>query len=159
MRSPPPSNILLDPLPELRQALKTNQWGILSSNILEESSYPRTEEERRTVREESRSGGRTSGRVVGRAEVAVEEGGLAIGLDRRGWTVSRSRYFIGIPRGKEIEVGELEKGIGILLGSAPTPRRSDGMIMVSLINPATLRGMNCYRARLSMWPRANSPST
>ncbi|KAK6908051.1 hypothetical protein I203_102052 [Kwoniella mangroviensis CBS 8507] len=87
--SPPSTNILLDPIPEIRAALKSNSFGISSSRIIEESSFPVTRQDLESIKDESRSTGTTSVRVVGRAEFQLlgEEGKVGVRLDRSGWTV------------------------------------------------------------------------
>ncbi|OCF72797.1 hypothetical protein I204_06026 [Kwoniella mangroviensis CBS 8886] len=88
--SPPSTNILLDPIPEIRAALKSNSFGISSSRIIEESSFPVTRQDLESIKDESRSTGTTSVRVVGRAEFQLlgEEGKVGVRLDRSGWTVT-----------------------------------------------------------------------
>ncbi|RSH90972.1 hypothetical protein EHS25_010148 [Saitozyma podzolica] len=87
--SPVPTSLLLDPLPELLSALSSNAWGLgpSPSRILPQASFPLTETDRAEVLRETRETGRTSTRVVGRAEVGVEEGVMGVVLDRRGFTV------------------------------------------------------------------------
>ncbi|WWC88515.1 uncharacterized protein L201_003426 [Kwoniella dendrophila CBS 6074] len=82
-------NILLDPLPEIRAALKSNEFGISSSSIDEASSFPITNEDLDLVQKESRSTGTTSQKVVGKAQIVLldSEGIIGIRLDRSGWTV------------------------------------------------------------------------
>ena len=83
------SNILLDPIPELTQALKTNSFGISSSEVILEQSFPHTPEDKASVREESSKTGKTSERVVARARIGLLEGGeIEVVLDQRGYTVS-----------------------------------------------------------------------
>ncbi|WWD05009.1 hypothetical protein V865_003080 [Kwoniella europaea PYCC6329] len=91
--SPPSSNILLDPIPEIRAALKSNSFGISSSHIIEENSFPLTQQDLESVKDESRSTGTTGVRVVGRAEFQLlgEEGKVGVRLDRSGWTVETIR--------------------------------------------------------------------
>lgn len=104
--SPLPTSLLLDPLPELVSALSSNAWGLgpAPSRILPQASFPLTETDRAEVLRETRETGRTSSRVVGRAEVGVEEGVMGVMLDRRGFTVSRTRMrswtWIGIGLGE-----------------------------------------------------------
>ena len=87
------SNILLDPIPELAEALRTNAFGILpTSHIVIESSFPNTEEDKASVREESAKTGQTSARAVARAKIGLlKEGEIEVTLDKRGYTVSSSR--------------------------------------------------------------------
>ncbi|WRT67911.1 uncharacterized protein IL334_004885 [Kwoniella shivajii] len=82
-------NILLDPLPEIRAALSSNSFGVSGSKVIEEKSFPRTEEELISVKDETRSTGITPSRVVGRAEIVLkdEEGIVSLRLDRSGWTI------------------------------------------------------------------------
>ena len=86
------SNILLDPIPELTEVLRTNAFGILpSSHVIIEISFPNTEEDKASIREESAKSGLTSERVVARAKIGLLEGGeIEVTLDRRGYTVSQA---------------------------------------------------------------------
>ena len=91
MPSPPPNNILLDPVPELEQALHTNAFGInpSSTHIVLSASFPLTAEEKAAVATTSRKTGMTGETVVARAMVGLVEGGVVeVVLDRRGYTVS-----------------------------------------------------------------------
>lgn len=91
MSSPPPSNILLDPIPELETAIRNNAFGInaSSSRVLLESSFPNTPEDKQRIASESQRDGSTKGEVVAKAEIGLLEGGIAeVVLDRRGYTVS-----------------------------------------------------------------------
>ncbi|WVW84825.1 hypothetical protein I302_106860 [Kwoniella bestiolae CBS 10118] len=85
----PSSNILLNPLPEIRAALKSNSFGISSSRIIEDNSFPITQQDLESVKDEIRSTGMTSPRVVGRADIMLRQGEGMVGvrLDRSGWTV------------------------------------------------------------------------
>ncbi|WVQ96613.1 hypothetical protein IAU59_003718 [Kwoniella sp. CBS 9459] len=82
-------NILLNPLYELRQTLSSIAFGITSSRIRLAESFPTTELELDSVRKESKELGRTSGRVVGRAEIRLkaQEGTVGVRLDAAGWTI------------------------------------------------------------------------
>lgn len=96
MSSPPPSNILLDPISELETALRTNAFGLdpSTTQIIYPSSFPITSEDKERVITESRSSGSTGEGVIARAEVGLIEGGLAeVVLDRRGYTVRSHRSF------------------------------------------------------------------
>lgn len=89
MSSPPPDNILLDPLPELTAALESHAFGLTSFSILTGESYPRNEQEREAVRAQHASTGGTEG-VVGRARLVLlaGEGVVLVRFDQRGYTVS-----------------------------------------------------------------------
>jgi len=95
MSSPPPSNILLDPLTELSRALSSHAFGIsTSSSTIIERSFPITQEDKESVSAEARQTGRgeTSGRVCAVARIEVLEGGeVEVVLDYRGYTVSLGR--------------------------------------------------------------------
>ncbi|WVR06472.1 hypothetical protein IAU60_003503 [Kwoniella sp. DSM 27419] len=85
-------NILLNPLPELRAALASTSFGTASYTVLEDRSFPLTEEDLKTVRDESRKSGTTSVRVVACADVVLkkDEGQVRVRVDRRGWTVEQA---------------------------------------------------------------------
>ncbi|WWC62729.1 uncharacterized protein I303_105326 [Kwoniella dejecticola CBS 10117] len=87
--SSPNINILLNPIPEVRAALSSNAFGISSSRIIEETSFPITAEDVESVKRESSSSGVTSTRVVGRMQIRLlsEEGTIGVKLDRSGWTL------------------------------------------------------------------------
>ncbi len=90
MSSPPPWNILADPITELETAIRTNAFGINSSTsqIVYPSSYPITTEDKQRVASESRTSGQTGNDVIARAEVGLLEGATAeVVLDQRGYTV------------------------------------------------------------------------
>ena len=91
-----PSNILVDPIPELATALKTNSWGIdPTSAILVASSFPITPDDVESVKLESKSSGRTSTRVVGKARIVTLEGDeMIVQLDQRGFTVSVGSFTV-----------------------------------------------------------------
>jgi len=90
MTSPSPSDILLDPIPELESALRTNAFGInpSTSRVIHCSSFPITPEDKQRIASDSASSGTTGTEVVAAAEIGLLEGGIAqITLDRRGYTV------------------------------------------------------------------------
>ncbi|WVF69122.1 hypothetical protein IAT40_003896 [Kwoniella sp. CBS 6097] len=87
-------NILLNPLYELRQTLASIAFGITSSRILLNQSFPISESDLDSVRKESKVLGRTSERVVGRAEIDCKDHeGVVVGvkLDASGWTIESIR--------------------------------------------------------------------
>lgn len=89
--TPPPDNILEDPLRELDAALKSHAFGLLSYNLKPEVSFPQTDAERTKVKDEARKEGHTPEGVVGRAHLVLlnDEGEVEILLDSRGYTVSK----------------------------------------------------------------------
>jgi len=93
MSSPPPSNILLDPLTELTQSLSENAFGISpSSTVLAnpEYTFPITPQDKEGVKRESREKGRTMDRVRARCRVGLLEGGVVeVVLDQRGYTIAQ----------------------------------------------------------------------
>lgn len=99
MSTPPPSNILTDPVAELTEAIRTNLFGLdPTSTVLLEQSFPITAEDKEAIRVESLKKQSTSERVVGKARVVLLEGdGLEITLDQRGYTVSP------VPLGRRLE--------------------------------------------------------
>lgn len=91
MSSPPPNNILTDPMSELEAALRAHAFGIDPlSHVLVEASFPRTAGERETVASEARATKHTPERVLGRAKIVLlaNEGDADVVLDQRGYTVS-----------------------------------------------------------------------
>jgi hypothetical protein len=93
MSSPPPDNILEDPITELEAALRAHAFGIdPRSHVLVDQSFPRTSAERATVTSEARSTQQTPGSVHARAKIVLleKEGEAEVVLDQRGYTVSRS---------------------------------------------------------------------
>ncbi|EJT49390.1 hypothetical protein A1Q1_01485 [Trichosporon asahii var. asahii CBS 2479] len=88
--SPPPDNILEDPLGELDAALKSHAFGLASYQLRPEVSYPRTDDEKAKVRDEAKAEGHTPEGVAGRAHLVLlkNEGEADILLDQRGYTVS-----------------------------------------------------------------------
>lgn len=90
MSSPPPSNILLDPITELETALRNNAFGINSSTsrLIYESSFPVTPEDKQRIASDSPKSGTTAHEVIAKAEIGLLEGDIAeVVLDRRGYTV------------------------------------------------------------------------
>ncbi|WWC70898.1 uncharacterized protein I206_104850 [Kwoniella pini CBS 10737] len=83
------TNILLNPLPEIQAALSSNSFGLKSSEIIKDNSFPITAEDVESVKKELTSTGVTSIRVVGRTSINLlgEEGKIGIKLDRSGWTL------------------------------------------------------------------------
>lgn len=91
MSSPPPDNILLDPISELEAALKAHAFGLdPRSAVLVDASFPRTADERATVASEANASKQTPERVIGRANLVLldNEGEAQVVLDQRGYTVS-----------------------------------------------------------------------
>ncbi|KAK8858703.1 hypothetical protein IAR55_002932 [Kwoniella newhampshirensis] len=100
------NNILLDPIPELRQAFTTNSFGLDSFAVNETDSFPRTKKEVEQVLKELRvSGGDVLGvemekkmemelkmKIVGRGWVKLlgGEGEGVVRLDKGGWTLESS---------------------------------------------------------------------
>jgi hypothetical protein len=86
------SNLLLDPIEELRQVLSINSFGLAPSpatQILLDSSFPITDEDKVRVAEDAVRKGETEARVKGKAKVGLLEGDiLEVSLDKRGYTVS-----------------------------------------------------------------------
>lgn len=94
----PTDNILLNPVPELTDALRTNAWGLgEGSSVVIADCFPITPEDVDSVRSEvKQSGG--SKRVVGKAKVVTLEGEhLVVLLDQRGFTVSRLSLSPPVP--------------------------------------------------------------
>ncbi|CAK9780665.1 hypothetical protein CC85DRAFT_330278 [Cutaneotrichosporon oleaginosum] len=90
MSSPPPSNILEDPIGELEAAIRAHAFGIDPlSHVLVGQSYPRTNAERIAVASEARSNKQTPESVRARAKVVLleNEGEAEIVLDQRGYTI------------------------------------------------------------------------
>lgn len=87
-------NILLNPIPELTAALRTNAWGIdASSEVLIADCFPITPEDVEAVRAEVAQRG-SSARVVGKARIAILEGVvMVVQLDQRGFTVRPVFYL------------------------------------------------------------------
>ena len=86
----PTNNILLNPVPELTDALRTNAWGLgEGSSVVIADCFPITPEDVDSVRSEVKESG-GSKRIVGKAKVVTLEGEhLVVLLDQRGFTVSR----------------------------------------------------------------------
>lgn len=86
------SNLLLDPIEELQQVLSINSFGLAPSpatQILLESSFPITDEDKVRVATDAVQKGKTDERVKCRAKVGLLEGDiLEVSLDSRGYTVS-----------------------------------------------------------------------
>ncbi|WVQ73266.1 hypothetical protein IAR50_002834 [Cryptococcus sp. DSM 104548] len=99
--SPPPTNILLNPLPELSSALASNAFGIRPgphSGIVEADTWPRTDEDFKLVKARLGPDGllkETEGeqRVRGTVRVGLVggEGDLVVVLDQRGWTIDSAQ--------------------------------------------------------------------
>jgi hypothetical protein len=90
MSSPPnPSNILLDPLPELTQAIKINLFGLdPSSSTLPAESYPSTPEEVQLVKASTSRRTALPKEIRAKAKIILLEGDiLDVVLDQRGYTV------------------------------------------------------------------------
>lgn len=89
--SPPPDNILEDPLGELDAVLRSHAFGLVSYQLRPEVSYPRTDDEKAKVRDEAKVEGHTPEGVAGRAQLTLlnDEGQADVLLDQRGYTVSR----------------------------------------------------------------------
>lgn len=104
--SPPPDNILEDPLGELDAALKSHAFGLASYHLRPEVSYPRTADEKAKVRDEAKAEGHTPEGVAGRAHLVLlsDEGEADVLLDQRGYTVSHrerlSRTFRAVRSSK-----------------------------------------------------------
>lgn len=85
------SNLLLDPIEELAQVISINAFGLSPSpttQILLDSSFPITDEDKVRVAEEAVRSGNVGERVRARANVGLLEGDvLEVVLDRRGYTV------------------------------------------------------------------------
>jgi hypothetical protein len=85
------SNLLLDPIEELRQVLSINAFGLAPSpatQIILDSSFPITDEDKVRVAEDAVRKGETEARVKGKAKVGLLEGDiLEVSLDKRGYTV------------------------------------------------------------------------
>lgn len=87
--SPQASNILLDPVSELTAALKQHAFGIQSSELVLDQSFPLTTDDKQAVASSSKSSGRTDERVRAAADIRPVEGGeIHVVLDQRGYTVS-----------------------------------------------------------------------
>lgn len=104
MSSPPPDNILLDPISELERALRDHSFGLDSlSHVIVDASFPRTAGEREDVASEARAMKNTPERVVGRAKLVLlnNEGSAEVVLDQRGYSVSLSPSLsvsvVGLP--------------------------------------------------------------
>ncbi|KAK1925749.1 hypothetical protein DB88DRAFT_484969 [Papiliotrema laurentii] len=94
----PTDNILLNPVPELTDALRTNAWGLgEGSSVVIADCFPITPEDVDSVRSEvKQSGG--SKRVVGKAKVVTLEGEhLVVLLDQRGFTIESNTGVMGLP--------------------------------------------------------------
>jgi hypothetical protein len=94
MSSPPPSNILSDPVSELASALQMNAFGLDASTtaIVIEESFPITPEDRERVGVEAVRTGQIGEGVTAKARVGLMggEGAMVVLLDRKGYTVCPS---------------------------------------------------------------------
>ncbi|ODN81838.1 hypothetical protein L202_02201 [Cryptococcus amylolentus CBS 6039] len=99
--SPPPTNVLLNPLPELISALASNAFGIRpgpDSGVVEEATWPRTEEDVKLIRARLGRNGLLEEKdgeekVRGKVKVGLigGEGDLVVVLDQRGWTIESAQ--------------------------------------------------------------------
>lgn len=97
MSSPPPSNILSDPVSELASALQMNAFGLdpATTSIVLEESFPITSEDRERIGLEAIRSGQIGEGVTAKAKIGLVggEGNIVVVLDRRGYTVSISTHF------------------------------------------------------------------
>lgn len=86
------SNLLLDPIEELTQVISINTFGLAPSpttQILLESSFPITDEDKVKVAEDAVRSGKNADAVKARANLGLLEGDvLEVVLDKRGYTAS-----------------------------------------------------------------------
>ena len=96
MGSPPPSNLLLDPLSELTSIIQLNAFGLDLSgertHIVLGDSFPITPEDRDRIAIESIRSGEIQPGVVAKAVLGLMggEGEAVVVLDQRGYTASVS---------------------------------------------------------------------
>ncbi|KAL7423061.1 hypothetical protein Q5752_002360 [Cryptotrichosporon argae] len=112
------SNILLDPLAELTSALTAHAFGLdPASSVVPHASFPLTPEDRASVAAESRAGGVTSARVVGRARIVLlaGEGEAEVTLDRRGYTLES----VHAPDGMRYPAQTYESLDALLIATSP----------------------------------------
>ncbi|GMK53693.1 hypothetical protein CspeluHIS016_0102790 [Cutaneotrichosporon spelunceum] len=91
--SPPPDNILEDPIGELEAALRAHAFGIdHHSCVLVDQSFPQTAAERALVASEARETKQTSDQVHARAKLVFleNEGEAEVVLDQRGYTIDNT---------------------------------------------------------------------
>jgi hypothetical protein len=110
--SPPPNNILSDPVAELVSALHMNAFGLdpTTTSVVLEESFPITPEDRERVGVEAIRSGQIGEGVTAKAKVGLmgEEGQLVVVLDRRGYTVSFATRF-------GADKGPAERRAGVVL--------------------------------------------
>ncbi|BEJ14068.1 hypothetical protein CspHIS471_0312420 [Cutaneotrichosporon sp. HIS471] len=99
MSSPPPDNILEDPIGELDAAIRSHAFGIDPlSHALVDQSFPRTNAERVSVASQVRATKQTTDRVHARAKIVLleKEGEAEVVLDQRGYTIENTTASVQV---------------------------------------------------------------
>ncbi|OCF38334.1 hypothetical protein I317_07900 [Kwoniella heveanensis CBS 569] len=151
-------NILLNPLSELRETLSSIAFGVDSYRILLDQSFPTTEVDLDSVRRESQELGRTSERVVGRAEIICKDlqsgqrgrdgelhGDIEAGETASPGTKMRARMRVRV---RLDAAGWTVESIGAQ-SSGPSPSSSSSSTATTETSPSGLETCSCWSAGLS----------